>query len=208
MAGTLPHAVFVETGIDEVGQVMAFAGELPGCASVGSDADAAVASVPAQVTTFVGWLRSFGEALTEPVGNWYEVERVAAGRGAGDVPQRAAFSLDELPPSVDEFATWLRWAELAREELAAALDRVPLAADRLTWLAAQDERLAAELNATSAASSSVSPASEDALDRLYATRDALMAALAVAGPSGAGVRRALRLAIADDLRATELISAR
>jgi len=38
------------------------------------------------------------------------------------------------------------------------------------------------------------------LDRLYAARDGLTDALAAAGPSAPGVRRALRLAIADDLR--------
>jgi len=37
VAGTLPHAVFVETGMDEEGRTMAFAGELPGCAAVADD---------------------------------------------------------------------------------------------------------------------------------------------------------------------------
>ncbi len=90
MAGTLPHAVFVETDLDRTGSAAAFAGELPGCAAVASDPVAAVAAVPARVTAFVMWLRGHGESLVEPVGNWYEVE---AGRGrrrrrwrtAGDV---------------------------------------------------------------------------------------------------------------------------
>jgi hypothetical protein len=42
--------------------------------------------------------------------------------------------------------------------------------------------------------------SGDPIDRLYGARDALTAALEVAGAMGDGVRRALRLAIADDLR--------
>jgi hypothetical protein len=203
VAGTLPHAVFVETGVDAAGRAMAFAGELPGCAAVGDDPASAVAALPARVTDFVGWLRARGESLAEPVGNWYEVERAAAGESADGGRGRASFSLDELPPSADEFATWLGWAELAREELAAALDVQPAAAERLAWLAAQDAALAAELGTPG-------PSDEAAagLDGIYAARDSLTTALITAGPGGAGVRRALRLAIADDLRAVELISAR
>lgn len=204
MAGTLPHAVFVETGIDDAGRCMAFAGELPGCAAVGDDAAAAVASVPARVTAFVAWLRAGGERLNELVGNWYEVERAAATPEPEAGRHRAAFSLDELPPSADEFETWLRWAELAREELAAALDDEPAAADQLAWLPAQDVALAVELGSTP------TPAGDgsSALDRIYDARDTLTTALIAAGPAGAGVRRALRLAIADDLRAVELITHR
>jgi hypothetical protein len=47
------------------------------------------------------------------------------------------------------------------------------------------------------------PAGEDPVDRLYAARDRLTDALAAAGPSAEGVRRAVRLAIADDLRAAD-----
>ena len=203
MAGTLPHAVFVETGVDAAGRAMAFAGELPGCAVVGDDPASAVAAVPARVTDFVAWLRAHGESLVEPVGNWYEVERAAAGASADGGRGRAAFSLDELPPSADEFATWLGWAELAREELAAALDLRPGAAAQMAWLAAQDAALAAELGTPGPGDHAAAD-----LDRIYAARDALTTALISAGPGGAGVRRALRLAIADDLRAVELISAR
>jgi hypothetical protein len=203
VAGTLPHAVFVETGIDEAGRSMAFAGELTGCAAVGDDAAAAVSRVPARVTTFIAWLRAAGERLGEPVGNWYEVERAAATSGPDGTRHRAAFSLDELPPSADEFETLLRWAELAREELARALDDEPAAADQLAWLPTQDAKLAAELGSTPAAGDAGS-----VLDRIYDARDALTAALITAGPAGSGVRRALRLAIADDLRAVELITHR
>ena len=41
----------------------------------------------------------------------------------------------------------------------------------------------------------------EAIDRLYAARDALTAALERAGATADGVRRILRLAIADDLHA-------
>ncbi len=44
---------------------------------------------------------------------------------------------------------------------------------------------------------------EDPVDRLYAARDGLTDALEASGPATDGVRRMLRLAIADDLRAAE-----
>ena len=146
MAGTLPHAVFVETDIDEDGTAAAFAGELPGCAAVAADPGTAVAALPARVSAFVAWLRGNGESLVEPVGNWYEVERVAAVRRDGTT-ERASFSLDDLPPSASELQTWLQWVELAREDLAAALDAQPGAGDDAAWLADQDLALAADLGA-------------------------------------------------------------
>jgi hypothetical protein len=196
MAGTLPHAVFVETDLDPSGTAAAFAGELPGCAAFGPGPAEAVAAVPARVTAFVAWLRAHGEALTEPVGNWYEVERApAAAAGAGI--RRATFSLDELPPSANELATWLHWADLAREDLADALDATPGAAADATWIADQDLALAADLGAREAPPEGATP-----LDRLYAARDVLIEALGSVGLDG-GVRRVIRLAIADDLRMTE-----
>jgi hypothetical protein len=200
VAGTLPHAVFVETDVDESGTVVAFAGELPGCAAAARDATEAVAGVPTRVTAFVVWLRDHGESLAEPVGNWYEVERVAADRRDGIV-RRALFSLDELPPSPAELSTWTHWVELAREDMAEALDAVPDAAAEAVWVADQDLALAAELGGTVAIPPDLPP-----LDRLYAARDALMEALTAAGDGP--VRRALRLAIADDLRLAERIRSR
>jgi hypothetical protein len=197
MAGTLPHAVFVETDVDDGGTAVAFAGELPGCAAVAPDATQAVARVPARVTAFVAWLRSHGEPITEPVGNWYEVERAPAVPN-GAARRRAGFSLDELPPSATELETWLRWAELAREDLAAVLDAHPEAADATAWLAEQDLALAADLGADAGAVTMTDP-----VDRLYAARDVLMDALTTPGRDGA--RRALRLAIGDDLRLAERI---
>ncbi|HET9496942.1 MAG TPA: hypothetical protein VFP83_01255 [Candidatus Limnocylindria bacterium] len=200
MAGTLPHAVFVETDIDADGTAAAFAGELPGCAAVAADPGTAVAALPARVGAFVAWLRGHGESLVEPVGNWYEVERAAAVRRDG-ATERASFSLDDLPPSPSELQTWLRWAELAREDLAVALDAQPGAADDAAWLADQDLALAADLG-----TGGTLPAGLSGLDRLYAARDRLMDGLS-AGPQ-AGVRRALRLAIADDLRLVEHLRGR
>jgi predicted RNase H-like HicB family nuclease len=196
MAGTLPHAVFVETDLDPSGTAAAFAGELPGCAAFGSGPAEAVAAVPARVGAFVAWLRAHGEALTEPVGNWYEVERAPAAP-AGESIRRATFSLDELPPSAGELATWLHWADLAREDLADALDATPGAVLDATWIADQDLALAADLGASHAPPDGAPP-----LDRLYAARDVLIEALGSAGLDG-GVRRVIRLVIADDLRMTE-----
>jgi hypothetical protein len=192
MAGTMPHAIFVETGIDDGAAVAAYAAELPGCAVFAATDTEATSEMPRRVTRFVDWLRSAGEAAPSFVGdNWYEVERAAASNG-----KRAAFSLDDLPPGDEEFDRYLRWLELARELLADALDAagddVPTAA--LERIAAQDLGLATQVGA--------SPEAPDGgpVDRLYEARDALTAALEAAGPMGDGVRRALRLAIADDLR--------
>jgi len=188
----MPHAIFVETGIDDDGMVAAYAAELPGCAVFAATDSEATSGMPRRVAWFVDWLRSAGEVAPSFVGdNWYEVERAAASQG-----NRAAFSLDDLPPGDEEFARYLSWLELAREALADALDaagdNAPAAS--LQPIERQDLRLAAQLGAKSLKLRG-SP-----VDRLYASRDALTAALEAAGPMGDGVRRALRLAIADDLR--------
>ena len=192
MAGTMPHAIFVETGIDDGAAVAAYAAELPGCAVFAATDAEATNEMPRRVTRFVDWLRAVGEAAPNFVGdNWYEVERAAAANG-----QRAAFSLDDLPPGDEEFDRYLRWLELARELLADALDAAgdDLPAAALERIAGQDLALAGQLGA-----SPVAP-SGGPIDRLYQARDALTAALEASGPMGDGVRRALRLAIADDLR--------
>ena len=61
MAGTMPHAIFIETGLDDDGTVAAYAAELPGCATFSRDADEAARSMPARVTDFTAWLRRCGE---------------------------------------------------------------------------------------------------------------------------------------------------
>jgi predicted RNase H-like HicB family nuclease len=193
MAGTMPHAIFVETELD--GGVAAYAAELPGCATFARSDDEAVTAIPERVSRFTAWLRDHGEPAPAFVGdNWYEVERAAAA-GAG----RAAFSLDELPPSDEEYAAWLRWMELAREELAEALDA--------SGGAGADAELAAierqDVTFVRALGGPAPTLAEDPVDRLYVARDALTDALEAAGPMSDGVRRMLRLAIADDLRAAE-----
>jgi len=197
MAGTMPHAIFIETDVDGHGLVGAYAAELPGCAVFAASDDEAAGSMPMRVGRFTAWLHENGEPAPSFVGdNWYEVERAAAADG-----RRAAFTLDDLPPSDDEFATWLRWLELAREELASALDEgdPSSAAEQLDAIERQDISFVRDLE---------HPAPElstDPIDRLYAARDGLTDALEAAGPYHDGVRRMLRLAIADDLRAAEAL---
>ena len=196
MAGTMPHAIFVETGLDGGATVAAYAAELPGCAAFADGDSEAVAAIPRRVLHFSEWLRRNDEAAPAFVGdNWYEVERAACD---GTPLGRAAFSLDQLPPSEEEWQRWLRWLELAREELAEAIDRAGL--ERLSGdpgmkaIAEQDEALARVLGGQASA------AVTEPIDRLYAARDALLEALESGGASADGARRALRLAIADDLR--------
>ena len=199
MAGTMPHAIFVETGLDGGGLVAAYAAELPGCAVFASTDDEAAGAMPMRVSAFTRWLRDHGEPVPAFVGdNWYEVERAPAADG-----RRAGFTLDELPPSDDEFATWLRWLELAREELAEALDAGDIAAtgSQLDEIERQDVGFVRDLGGAAPELSS------DPVDRLYAARDALTDALEAAGPYRDGVRRMLRLAIADDLRAADALRA-
>jgi hypothetical protein len=196
MAGTMPHAVFVET--DLPGGVAAYAAELPGCAAFAESDSEAVAAIPRRVSRFGDWLRTAGEEAPRfEGGNWYEVERASGGA------QRAVFSLDALPPSEGELARWMRWLELAREELADALDHSggSAAAARLATIAEQDRAFAGELGAAPP------PMAGDPVADLYATRDVLTDALLAAGASADGVRRVLRIAIADDLHLAELLRA-
>lgn len=195
MAGTMPHAIFVETGLDGGSTVAAYAAELPGCATFAGGDGEAVAAIPRRVSRFTDWLRRNGEAVPLFVGdNWYEVERAACN---GTPLGRASFSLDELPPSDDEWQRWLRWLELAREDLAEAIDRGNPDVDagmELAAIAAQDDALTRGLGGEP------SPAEGGPMDRLYDARDSLTEALESGGPLADGARRAVRLAIADDLR--------
>jgi hypothetical protein len=201
MAGTMPHAIFIETDVDGRGLVAAYAAELPGCAVFAASPDEAAGAMPMRVSGFTAWLREQGEETPSFVGdNWYEVERAAAA-GGDEGRRRAAFTLDELPPSDAEFASWMRWLELAREELAAALDEGDPAAavELLDAIERQDVAFTRELGGAAP------DLGLDPIDRLYAARDGLTDALDAAGPAHDGVRRVLRLAIADDLRAAELL---
>jgi hypothetical protein len=200
----MPHAIFVETDVDGDGLVAAYAAELPGCAVFAANDDDAAGAMPRRVLAFTTWLRESGETVQSFVGdNWYEVERAAAEAADGGLRRRAGFTLDELPPSEEEFETWLRWLELAREDLAEALDSgdPTVAADQLDAIERQDLAFVAELEGE------VPEPSADPVDRLYIARDALTDALTAAGADHDGVRRILRLAIADDLRAADTLRA-
>ncbi len=203
MAGTMPHAIFIEPDVDGPGSFAAYAAELPGCAVFAGSDEEAASGMPRRVNEFTAWLRERGEPIRPFVGdNWYEVERAAATSDGTDRRRRASFSLDELSPSDEEFERWMRWLELAREELADALDGAgDPPAEALAAVTAQDLALARQLGADAA-----EEAAGDPIDRLYAARDLLTDALAAAGPTADGVRRALRLAIADDLRLTAELS--
>jgi hypothetical protein len=196
MAGTMPHAIFVEVGLDRGATVAAYAAELPGCAVFAtSDADA-TGAMPQRVRRFLEWLEANGEAAPRIAGdNWYEVERASAGEGSDG---RATFSLDELPPSDEEWERWRRWLELAREALAEAIDVAGLDAasgnPALAAITAQDEALVRGIGGEPG------PRGGDPIDRFYAVRDALLDGLETRGPSASGARRAIRLVIADDLR--------
>src|SRR5207249_1609598 len=124
-------------------------------------------------------------------------ERAAAADGT-----RAAFSLDDLPPGDEEFQRYLHWLELAREALADRLDAAGGAAppEALERITRQDLALAGQLGGAKA------EVSGEPVDRLYEARDLLTAALEAAGAMGDGVRRAIRLAIADDLRLAEQLA--
>ena len=201
MAGTMPHAIFVETDVDGHGLVAAYAAELPGCAVFAATDDEAAGAMPTRVSRFTAWLRKNGETVPAFVGdNWYEVERAAATEADGS-RRRASFTLDELPPSDAELAAWLRWLELAREELADALDAgdPTSAAEQLDAIERQDVTFVRDLGGQAP------ELSDDPVDRLYASRDALTDTLEASGSSADGVRRILRLAIADDLRAAEAL---
>jgi hypothetical protein len=195
----MPHAIFVETDVDGRGLVGAYAAELPGCAVFAPTDQEATTAMPRRVSRFTAWLRANGEQQADFVGdNWYEVERAAATDGGH---RRAAFTLDELPPSDAEFSAWMRWLELAREDLAEALDAgdPSSAAELLDAIERQDMTFVRDLGG------GAPELSADPIDRLYAARDALTDALTAAGPSHDGVRRMLRLSIADDLRAAEAL---
>jgi len=54
MAGTMPHAIFVEIDVDGNGLVCAYAAELPGCAVFASTDDEAAGGSTGVVTQALG----------------------------------------------------------------------------------------------------------------------------------------------------------
>ena len=75
MAGTMPHAIFMELDVDGPGT---YAPTPPSsrCAVFSDSDEAAAAQMPGRVAAFGAWLRERGETAPTVIGdNWYEVER-------------------------------------------------------------------------------------------------------------------------------------
>ena len=158
--------------------------------------------MPRRVSRFTAWLRAGGEPQADFVGdNWYEVERAAAAEADGG-HRRAAFTLDELPPTgrrVRDLAALARAGARGAGDRRSTRATRPRRRDLLDAIERQDVGFVRDLGG------GAPELSTDPIDRLYAARDALTDALEAAGPSHDGVRRMLRLAIADDLRAAEAL---
>ena len=156
--------------------------------------------MPRRVGEFTGWLRERGETAPAFVGdNWYEVERAAAEHGENGV-RRAAFSLDELPPSDDgvRAAGCAGWSWRARSWptrwTRPAL--LPMPRRRPSRDRAQDLALARQLGGAAAAL-----AADDPVDRaVCGARPPDRCAGARPGRRATACAASLRLAIADDLR--------
>ena len=58
MAGTMPHAIFMEPEVDGPGTFAAYAAEFPGCAVFSDSDEAAAAAMPGRVAAFGAWLRA------------------------------------------------------------------------------------------------------------------------------------------------------
>ena len=155
--------------------------------------------MPRRVAAFGAWLRERGEAAPTVIGdNWYEVERASA--------QPATTACDERPSA---------WTSCRpRDAEFAAVDALAGAGPR-----GAGRRAGREADRTPDVEAAVEPSRRRTWPwpgslavprtrqlgttrwtRLYAARDALTDALEQAGPAHDGVRRVLRLAIADDLR--------
>ena len=173
----------------------------PGCAVFAGTDDEAAGAMPMRVSRFTAWLQANGEPAPTFVGdNWYEVERAAAGDGGhGARPSRSTSCRRATTSSRRGCAGS---SSPARSSPTRSTTADPsTAAALLDAIERQDVAFVRELGAAAPELSS------DPIDRLYAARDALTDALEAAGPYHDGVRRILRLAIADDLRAAEALRA-
>ncbi len=65
MAGTMPHAIFMEPDVDGPGTFAAYAAEFPGCAVFGDSDEAAAAEMPRRAAAFGAWLRERGETAPD-----------------------------------------------------------------------------------------------------------------------------------------------
>jgi predicted RNase H-like HicB family nuclease len=109
--------VHVGVEVDDLGQAMAWAAELPGCYARGRTEAEAVQKIPLAVYEFCAWLRAHGEEIDPPghveVGST-EVVRVSSDLGQAE--STALFSFDRVPvPGTPLIA--LRAAQYARADL-------------------------------------------------------------------------------------------
>ena len=199
MAGTMPHAIFIETDVDGHGLVGAYAAELPGCAVFAATDDEAAGAMPRRVSRFTAWLRSNGEAQAEL--RRRQLVRGRAGRGADGGHRRAhsrSTSCRRATPSSPPGCAGWSWRARSWPRRSTPATR-PRPRTLLDAIERQDVVFVRDLGG------GAPELSTDPIDRLYAARDALTDALEAAGPTHDGVRRMLRLAIADDLRAAEAL---
>ena len=68
MAGTMPHAIFMEPDVDGPGTYAAYAAEFPGCAVFSDSEEAAAAQMPGRVAASGAWLRDRGETAPTVIG--------------------------------------------------------------------------------------------------------------------------------------------
>ena len=178
--------------------VAAYAAELPGCATFAGDRRRRrAAEMPRRVEPIHRVAAEQRRGVARPssvtTGTRSSAEALAPGRWRAP-PSPSTSS----PPSGEEWVRWLRWLELAREDLADALDAAPpaIAAPVAAAIAAQDEAFVASLGGRRRRTAAADP-----LDRCYAARDALTDRARGARCGRRGRAPGLRLAIADDLRA-------
>ena len=130
MAGTMPHAIFVETDVDGPGTSPPTPPSFPAVPSSATVTRRPRPRCPPRRVLRRLAARARREPRRPSIGdNWYEVERAAAQHGENGV-RRAAFSLDELPPSDAEFAHGCAGWSWRAKTLADALDA---AGSRTRW---------------------------------------------------------------------------
>ena len=198
MAGTMPHAIFMEPDVDGPGTYAAYAAEFPGCAVFGDSDEVAAAAMPARVAAFGAWLRERGQTAPTVIGdNWYEVDGRPPSTASTACDARPSAWMSCRPPTPSSRSGCAGWSWRAKTlptRWMRPAPSHPMSRPTPGLWPAHDLAMAGRL-ATRRRAGCGRP-----VDALYAARDLLTDALEQAGPARDGVRRVLRLAIADDLR--------
>ena len=176
MAGTMPHAIFIETDVDGHGR-----------SAPTRPSSRAAPSSPPPMTRPPAPCRSASAASPLAAGERgarADVPRrqlVRGGaRGRRPRERRAAFTLDDLPPTDDEFADVAALAGAGPRGAGRPPSTQPT---RSTARGRCSTRSSARTSPPCASSAHAAPElSSDPVDRLYAARDALTDALEAAGP--------------------------